>query len=124
MSHNRPINARYGYIWTDMWHQNMFTPVVGHDCQRGGAHTLLNRRFVTVNCQLVRYIGRYFIGRYIVIGSWPTLVESEVESMVMYGVWEPAAADLPPGKQALPGFFIFDLKQDGAGCGHGSDLRG
>jgi hypothetical protein len=42
---------------------------------------------------------------------WQEAIESEVGSMVKYGVWE--HADLPPGKQALPSFFIFDLKRDG-----------
>jgi hypothetical protein len=42
---------------------------------------------------------------------WQEAIESEVGSMVKYGVWE--HADLPPGKQALPSFFISDLKRDG-----------
>jgi hypothetical protein len=44
-------------------------------------------------------------------GRWRVAIDEELESCMKFGVWE--EVDLPEGKQALPSFFIFEVKRDG-----------
>lgn len=43
--------------------------------------------------------------------KWRDAIDAEVASCMKHDVWEPC--DLPPGKQALPSHFIFEIKRDG-----------
>jgi hypothetical protein len=43
--------------------------------------------------------------------KWQVAIDTELGSCLDYGVWEEVG--LPEGKQALPSFFIFEIKRDG-----------